>query len=128
MKTCYDCGESKSIDFFVKRKDSTVTHRNMCKECKNKRSRLWRTNNPERSKELASIWNIKRKPYRAHKKDFCQSCKFIALDSCQLHVDHIDGNHNNNDINNLQTLCANCHALKSKRNGDVGRKPLRRAV
>lgn len=28
-----------------------------------------------------------------------------------LHVHHIDGNHQNNDISNLQFLCPNCHAL-----------------
>jgi 5-methylcytosine-specific restriction endonuclease McrA len=28
-------------------------------------------------------------------------------------VDHIDGNHSNNDPANLQTLCKNCHSLKT---------------
>ena len=32
---------------------------------------------------------------------------------CQLDVDHIDGNHNNDEEVNLQTLCANCHRLKT---------------
>ena len=31
----------------------------------------------------------------------------------QLQVDHIDGNHDNNEPENLQTLCANCHAVKT---------------
>jgi 5-methylcytosine-specific restriction endonuclease McrA len=84
---------------------------------------LWRVKNPEAHKAIVTRQNIKRKPYRAFKKNACEACSFIALDSCQLHVDHIDGNHLNNDINNLQTLCANCHALKSKLNGDVGRQP-----
>lgn len=59
-----------------------------------------------------------KKPYDKFKKTFCESCGFIALHSCQLDVDHIDGNHANNDIINLQTLCANCHRLKSQLNGD----------
>jgi 5-methylcytosine-specific restriction endonuclease McrA len=58
---------------------------------------------------------IKRKaPYRAHKENVCNRCGFIPEDTCQLDVDHIDGNHKNNSLNNLQTLCANCHRLKTK--------------
>ncbi|OYW72998.1 MAG: hypothetical protein B7Z37_23290, partial [Verrucomicrobia bacterium 12-59-8] len=30
-----------------------------------------------------------------------------------LEVDHIDGNHKNNDPSNLWTLCANCHREKT---------------
>lgn len=60
--------------------------------------------------------NNKRKKYRKHVKDKCSKCGFIPEDMCQLDVDHIDGNHKNNDITNLQTLCANCHRLKTKIN------------
>ncbi len=45
----------------------------------------------------------------------CIKCGFVPEDICQLDVDHIDGNHQNNDPTNLQTLCANCHRLKTKR-------------
>jgi hypothetical protein len=34
------------------------------------------------------------------------------------HMDHIDGNHLNNDPANLQELCPYCHDTKSKINGD----------
>lgn len=34
-------------------------------------------------------------------------------------VDHIDGNHDNNSMENLQCLCANCHAIKTAINGDT---------
>jgi len=43
----------------------------------------------------------------------CSSCGFKAINKCQLDVDHIDGNHKNNDSSNLQVLCANCHRLKT---------------
>lgn len=33
-------------------------------------------------------------------------------------VDHIDGNHNNNHPDNLQCLCARCHAVKTAVHGD----------
>lgn len=55
-----------------------------------------------------------RKPYLEFRKDHCEKCGFKAVHSCQLDVDHIDGNHNNNAIENLQTLCANCHRLKTR--------------
>jgi len=55
--------------------------------------------------------------YFKYKKKFCETCGFIG-DACQLDVDHIDGNHKNNDPINLQTLCANCHRLKTRLNKD----------
>jgi 5-methylcytosine-specific restriction endonuclease McrA len=57
----------------------------------------------------------RRKPYSAHKTDRCARCGFVPEDSCQLDVDHLDRDHGNNDPANLQTLCANCHRLKTKR-------------
>lgn len=52
------------------------------------------------------------------KKDHCELCGFIAKDPVQLDIDHIDADPSNNDESNLQTLCANCHRLKSKLNND----------
>jgi 5-methylcytosine-specific restriction endonuclease McrA len=61
--------------------------------------------------------------YTRYKKDHCELCGFIAIHRVQLDVDHIDGDHTNNDIDNLQTLCANCHRLKTQLNDD--HQPLR---
>lgn len=61
---------------------------------------------------------IYNKPYILYKKDVCERCGFVPEHECQLDVDHIDGNHSNNDPANLQTLCANCHRLKTKLNDD----------
>ena len=57
-------------------------------------------------------------PYSVHKKDRCQHCDFKPVHTSQLDVDHIDGNRWNNDPFNLQTLCANCHRLKTHLSGD----------
>jgi hypothetical protein len=70
----------------------------------------------------------KKKPYwraieRKKETMTCEKCGFKAEHKCQLDVDHIDGNHDNNDPANHQVLCANCHRLKTRLNkDDVGRK------
>ena len=58
----------------------------------------------------------KGKSYQDYKKDRCALCGFVALHKCQLDVDHIDGDGTNHDPSNLQTLCANCHRLKTQMN------------
>ena len=59
-----------------------------------------------------------RRIYARHKKDSCGECGFKPVHMVQLDVDHIDGNRKNNDLSNLQTLCANCHRLKTLINDD----------
>ena len=34
------------------------------------------------------------------------------------HMDHFDGNHHNNTLDNLKTFCSICHTRKGKENGD----------
>ena len=55
---------------------------------------------------------------RRAKGNKCTRCHFIPEDLIQLDIDHIDGNRQNNSPDNLQTLCANCHRLKTKLNQD----------
>jgi hypothetical protein len=57
--------------------------------------------------------SCRRNPYAVHKKDSCERCGFVPEWRGQLDVDHIDGNHDNNELDNLQTLCANCHRFKT---------------
>lgn len=49
--------------------------------------------------------------YKVEKK-ICQICDFIPEHVCQMDVHHIDSDHLNNDLANLQVLCANCHRLQ----------------
>ena len=58
------------------------------------------------------------RPWVAHKKDHCERCGFLPEDDCQMTVDHIDGNRYNNEMSNWQTLCHNCHILKTIKNKD----------
>ena len=59
--------------------------------------------------------------YKQHREEFCENqdgrlgykCTGKIVWEGQLDVDHIDGNHENNDIENLQTLCKSCHAFKT---------------
>lgn len=87
-----------------------------CLECRRLYDRK-RYNNPERRKQVnisrIKYYKTKYKPHVQYKKDKCGKCNFIPIHSIQLDVDHIDGNHKNNEISNLQTLCANCHRLKT---------------
>lgn len=65
--------------------------------------------------------NLSERPYTFYKKKFCEwheGCDFKIVHTCQLGIDHIDGDKSNNDPSNLQTLCHNHHALKSLVSGD----------
>ena len=62
-----------------------------------------------------------------HKKTYCENrdgrlgivCEAKIEDSCMLEMDHINSDKWNNDPDNVQTLCRNCHAYKTKQNGDT---------
>lgn len=55
---------------------------------------------------------------RKHKKDKCSWCGGVFPDPTWLHVDHKDNDPSNNDPENLQTLCAQCHIKKGIVRGD----------
>ena len=84
---------------------------------------------------LASV----KKPYTQYRKSSCERCGYdpaqdtdiLALTDVKLRnsairaalsVDHIDGNHDNDSPENLQTLCQNCHSIKTILNGDNVRR------
>lgn len=103
---CPRCEKS----FLKNRKDKIYCSRNCKQEASSKRTGR-KKNRPRKGYKYLNA-------YRRHKKGECELCGFIPIHSCQLDVDHIDGNHGNNEVSNLQTLCANCHRLKTYLNRD----------
>lgn len=47
-------------------------------------------------------------------KKYGRICNKCGKTKGQIDVHHKDGNHSNNDINNLEVLCASCHAKLHK--------------
>lgn len=94
------------------------TKRAECAHCGPTTLSLWTTKG-KLQRRCANARRADRKraefPYRSEKKDYCEepTCTSTIVHSCQLDVDHIDNNHDNNDPPNLKTLCANCHRLKT---------------
>lgn len=84
-----------------------VVYENLCGRCKNELYSKVGIDN------FAEELKFKKKPYLKYKKDYCEKCDFKPVHLIQLEVDHIDGNHSNDDPSNLQTLCCNCHRLKT---------------
>jgi len=72
----------------------------------------------EIEKEWQDVSREVKRTYLLRKADYkCTRCGFNETRSCGstiLEIDHIDGNHQNNVINNLRVLCPNCHALTPK--------------
>ena len=98
------CGKHKRYRKTWRKDGVTPIFHSKCDHCKGRAQKR----NQRRKK---SMYNYERKTY-------CEKCGFVAEHHCQLDVDHIDGNHKNNDNSNLQTLCANCHRLKTFLNKD----------
>lgn len=84
-------------------------------------------------------WKNSHHKYRKHRKDYCENrdgrlgfkCTFTPptieeLDAIGVHelfkgwldVDHLDGNPDNCEPENVQTLCKCCHSIKTNMNKD----------
>jgi hypothetical protein len=102
-KICKTCGKNP-VRIKGKLKDRSDRYGTECYSCHKKRYG-----------QITGTHRYKNRKYLLYKKDYCELCGFIAIDHCQLDVHHLDGNHNNNEESNLQTVCANCHRLISKK-------------
>lgn len=95
---CLDC--PRKARYHTKNKDGTVkSWRNYCTACNKARGQA-------------------QYKYRRFKGKMCDACGFIPIHPVQLDVDHLDGDHTNNTPKNIQTLCANCHRLKTINEGE----------
>lgn len=56
------------------------------------------------NKALAAIVNL-----RGHRCECCGNSEWLG-EPIALEVHHLDGDHLNNELDNLQLLCPNCHA------------------
>ena len=96
IKFCSSC-EQKHYGIWDTRK-SKLYH---------KRSRYKKIETRARNRVLKSIGATLSVP------PTCPLCGFAPSHICQMDLDHIDTNHNNNDPENLQLICPNCHRLKT---------------
>jgi HNH endonuclease len=90
------CQNPKALASPKHNKDGSIRYRRLCAQC----------------------CFAGKSPWKKYKAKLCEKCGFVPVHSCQLDVDHIDGNIKNNSISNYQTLCANCHRLKTLMNKD----------
>lgn len=58
---------------------------------------------------------------KEHKCESCGSDQWMGL-PIPLELDHIDGNHFNNCLDNLRILCPNCHALTDTHAGKKNKR------
>lgn len=97
----------------ARRRKDGVRYGSLCRECERS---IYYPYKPVKERKIRNAGEgLTYHRYIYDKEDRCSCCGFIPEDPCQLDIDHIDGDHSNNDLINLQTLCANCHRLKTKK-------------
>lgn len=53
---------------------------------------------------------------KLHKCEICNGTEWLG-EKIPIELDHIDGNHYNNNYNNLRILCPNCHSIQDTNSG-----------
>ena len=62
-----------------------------------------------------------REGYKEHKCEICGIMEWNGQPA-PLELDHMDGNHHNNNLDNLQIICPNCHSQTDNYRGkNIGR-------
>ena len=113
--TCNSAGCTKPVKNNGFRVDGSRKYYTKCSGC---RKKIDKQGCETKKRETARKWWAEHggpKRYGSYEKlPYCEKCGFIAKHRCQLDVDHIDGDHDNNLESNLQTLCSNCHRVSLK--------------
>lgn len=58
----------------------------------------------------------------------CERCGFIPQDLCQLEIHHRNGKHSDNEPDNFEVLCCNCHRIIEVYRKRKWTKPMPRVV
>ena len=133
MKVCKTCNIAKDESEFYKSNTGIFPE---CKSCSIIRARKWQINNKERAREIDRKRNRtdrrrtqhrinwskkqcdgKRDKVKSRDNYICLRCDITEKQHLRkfgegLHVHHIDRDRENNDLSNLEILCANCHAIE----------------
>lgn len=67
-----------------------------------------------------------KRAYNVKRDSECASCGYVPWELCELTIDHLDGDHQNNTSDNVITLCANCHNRKTQEYQDMIMRPVSR--
>jgi hypothetical protein len=65
--------------------------------------------------------------YKEHRCEECNNTEWLGV-PIPLEIHHVDGDRHNNELNNLQILCPNCHSLTPNNSGRSLRKKHRYCV
>lgn len=112
-KICVVIGCNKKVHYSGKRKDGSDVLKTLCGVHHSIRL-------------LSGDWE-----YKVYRKNYCENkdgrlgfvCDGTIHDpEWQLTVDHINETHEDNKIENLQTLCHNCHFMKTKSTNGTGKR------
>lgn len=115
---CPQCGVNKRLFNYLSKKDGRPLFKKLCADCSGKKVK-----DRQRYRDGKMPSKMERDCGEAYQRKIknltCECCGFKAKHQIQLDIDHIDGNHNNNDSTNLWVLCANCHRLKTHKYRDM---------